>query len=357
MTVLIDGRPLVDPRSGGVNRITRGYLPRLFSLMHQDQFILVTSGLKKPTLPFVLPNHVSHKHIFLPNKLWSAGSMMNALSLTHWFRKEKSDLLLLPNVGFIGTPHLPYALIVHDLSFLIEPAWFSHRGRVWHWAVHATRIIQHASVIFAASEGTKQDLIDRLTIDPTRISVIPFGLQPVGALLSPPPMLSNKRFVVCMGAGDPRKNSSCAVSAVETLRKNPAFKDVMLVVIGNASKAPTPSSSPFERGRILWLGRPSDAALNTLMKYASAFLYPSWYEGFGIPLHEAAQFGTPCISSTAHPLSHTAPQGTLFAPPSKPHLWTATLEQILLAPEKHKTQTTLGDWSKAAEIIGKVIHS
>ena len=104
------------------------------------------------------------------------------------------------------------------------------------------------------------------------------------------------------------------------------------------------------------LNRPADVAVNTLMKYASAFLYPSWYEGFGIPLHEAAWFGTPCIASTSGALSETAPKGTLFAPPFKPQLWTDALRLVLQNPMNYRTETAPRDWSAAAEITAKAIR-
>ena len=126
---------------------------------------------------------------------------------------------------------------------------------------------------------------------------------------------------------------ACLVAAVEALRRSEKFSDVRLVLIGRDLK------------------RPTDAAVVTLMRHACAFLYPSWYEGFGIPLHEAARFGTPCIASPASVLPETAPRGTLFASPAKPQEWAEALEIILSASNEHRTSTALGDWMLAGEMI------
>jgi glycosyltransferase involved in cell wall biosynthesis len=101
----------------------------------------------------------------------------------------------------------------------------------------------------------------------------------------------------------------------------------------------------------------SRAQLQTLYAQASCVAYPSWYEGFGIPLHEASVYGTPCISSTAGALPETAPPGTLFAPPQKPHLWVEALELVLQNPEAHKTTRALGDWTKGATHIAQTLSS
>ncbi|MBM3204515.1 glycosyltransferase family 4 protein [Candidatus Uhrbacteria bacterium] len=349
MKILVDGRPLIDVYAGGVPRVARHFLPLLFQVMPETSFEVITSGIKKPSLPFSLPPRVQHQHIFLPNKLWGAGTTINALSLTRWFQREQADVLLLPNIGFIGMPTIPYALIVHDLSFLIEPRWFTIKSRLWHKAVHAERLMKRASVLFAVSERTKRDLIERFAIPAERIMLLPLGIERVVATLDPPPFLINKRFVLCMGAGDPRKNVVCAIHAVERLRQDPEFKDVVIVVIGKkpASILNTPYSIHLEH--------PRDLGLQSLMNHAQAILYPSWYEGFGLPLHEAAQFGTPCIASTASALPETAPDGTVFAPPSKPHLWTEALKLILRDPGRHKTFTSIGRWSATALTIKEAL--
>jgi glycosyltransferase involved in cell wall biosynthesis len=74
--------------------------------------------------------------------------------------------------------------------------------------------------------------------------------------------------------------------------------------------------------------------LATLYQSAAVFVYPTWSEGYGIPLHEAARFETPCIASSGSALEETAPQGTLFIPPEKPHLLLEALRIQLTTPQK-----------------------
>jgi len=355
MTILVDARPLIDPRAGGVTKVAAGLLPALVEAMPDAQFVFVTSGQHQPNLPFDPSDRLRHEHISLPNKLWSLGCALNLFSLDGWFKRQNFDLILLPNIGWVGSIKKPYALIVHDLSFLIEPQWFKRKTRWWHKFVRAENLMKRASHLFAVSERTKQDLMRLLHIPTERITVIPMGgswKQEVGSrnndesMADLPPQLIGRRYVLALGANDPRKNAGCAIAAVDELRKNPKFKDVMMVIIGSDA-----SRFTLHASRSLFLHHPSDHALATLMKHASTFLYPSWYEGFGLPLHEAARFGTPCIASTAGALPETAPHGTLFAPPSKPHLWASALEMILSEPDAHRTSTDLKDWCAAAKII------
>jgi glycosyltransferase involved in cell wall biosynthesis len=112
--------------------------------------------------------------------------------------------------------------------------------------------------------------------------------------------------------------------------------------------------------RVVWTGffcTALAALLSTLMKNASALLYPSWYEGYGLPLHEAAAHGTPIIASTSGALPETAPPGTHFVPPFKPHLWTQAMQSVLENPKHPNLAPPHQTWDEAAGIIKNTLQS
>ncbi|MDO8584477.1 MAG: glycosyltransferase family 1 protein [bacterium] len=366
MKILVDARSLVDPSPGGIPRVSRELLPALFAASQEHQFSLITTGQKKPSLPLSLPPHVTHQHVHLPNKCWSLGCATFLWTLDQWSTAEP-DVLFFPNLGFIGHPSKPYAVLVHDISFLIEPRWFGMRRSLWHRAVRARSFLKHAHHLFAVSEKTKQDLIRLLNIKAETVTTLPFGwsMRPTAPPL--PPILEGRPFFLAFGANNPRKNTATATAAFERLKEKRPDEKLALVIVGG-SPAPKPPLSPLSGGSlnalpdkggmgrvsgdpIIFLNSPSDAALQSLFKHATAFLYPSWYEGFGIPLHEAAQFNTPCLAADAGALPETAPKGTLFLPAYKPHLWATAMEQCLDTRDLLKTTSTLPDWNVAAECI------
>ncbi|MFA6429814.1 MAG: glycosyltransferase family 1 protein [Patescibacteria group bacterium] len=340
MTILVDARPMVDGIAGGVPRVARGLIPALIDACPEHRFVLGTTGMRRQSAPFT--------HIRIPNKLWSSLCVARLTSFDRVFAKEKPDHLFLPNIGFIGEPRVPYTLVVHDLSFLIEPRWFSFKAQWWHRAVQAKKLIKNATHLFAVSERTRNDLIRLLDISTDKITVIPMGISsiPIIAEADAVPSLKGRRFVLSLGFGDARKNSACALAAFHAIKNDVRYADVQFVAVGRKVR---PEKD------VLAIERPTDKTLAWLMQNTCALLYPSWYEGFGLPLHEAAQFHTPCIASTAGALPETAPQGTLFAPPAKPHLWAVALADVLEHPEHHQTTTTLGSWSAAAAIIKNIL--
>lgn len=320
MKILLDGRPLLRPWMGGVPRLASLLVPALREALAPDELIQVETGLRtqKP----------------LPNK-WVAFLTFSGLSsYDRLFTEHQANALFLPNLEFVGRPTLPYALLVHDLSFLIEPRWFDWKSRLWHLLVKPKILIRNAAHLFTVSETSKRDLIRLLDIPSEKISVIPLGLDQTPPTETTPFGLAGTRYLLCLGAANNRKNTECVVAAHRELIREEKYKDVKLVITG------TPDYP-----------RPSYEELFALMRDASVFCYPSWYEGFGMPLHEAARFGTPCLASTGGALPETAPAGTRFASPAKPQHWVEALQQALDRPTDHKTSTALGNWDLAGQII------
>lgn len=329
----------------GIPRLLNGLFPALLDALEPHTSTIITTGLQKPRLTNQL--HTAHRHIVLPNKLWSVASTCGICHIDQ-LSSPRPDHVFLGNIGFVGRIAVPYSLLVHDLSFLIEPRLFLSRRRLWHIAVRARHLIQRASHLFAVSFKTKQDILSLFPdIPSSRIKVIPLGLSPLPTDDDLPDIFKNKKIVLALGADDPRKNIACVKQAVYMLRQENQYKDLILVTTG----VPTPVSESW----IYTLSCPNDTLLGTLMRHAAAVCYPSWYEGFGLVLHEAAFFGTPCISSTAGALPETAPQGTIFVPPMKPHLWTEALKITLQNPLKHQTSTQSKTWTDAAHIIAQRI--
>ena len=352
VTILVDARPLTDPVAGGVTRVAEGLLPALVATMPEHRFVFATTGASRRALN---DQRISiTRHLFLPNKCVSLLTWLGVTSFDRLIMRERPDALLLPNIGFIGRPNVPYALIVHDLSFVIEPLWYARKARWWHKAVHASRLICEATLLIAVSERTKQDVIERLGVAPEKIVVIPLGLDVHVAQTKSQPsswiIPRMKRSVLALGGSHPRKNIRCIIETIRALRKEPGYHDLGLVLTGTHRDKTYPSF-------VTALQRPSNNALASLMQEAAAFLYPSWYEGYGLPLHEAARFGTPCIASASSCFPETAPTGTLLCSPAKPHEWVTALRMVLAAPDRFCTRTTLGNWETAAAVVAQALKT
>ncbi len=310
--ILFDLRPCSD--YGGVARVTERILAHLKATQPTADIVTVATGWHCGRADL---------HLRLPNKLWS---LLTLLGLTSLDRAVHApfDELILPNVGFVGTPKIPYTVVVHDLSFLIEPRWFSRRMRVWHKAVRATRLIQNAARVWCVSQTTANDVARLLNVPQERLTILPkdvvTGAPNATATGETAP---TGRYVLAF-TGSRRKNAATAIAAVVRLKEDPRFADLRLFLIGEKTARhhlPYPWLVP-----IPFL---TDDQLRDTLKNAAALLYPSWYEGFGLPLHEAAAFNTPLLASAHGALPETAPNQAILIPPAKPHLWTTALRAVL----------------------------
>jgi glycosyltransferase involved in cell wall biosynthesis len=312
----------------------------------QDEIICFTSGMRKPTMPDEIAHfsNIKQVHLSIPNKIWSGLSMFSLVSMVRATERRvgRVDAIFLPNVGFVGNLRgRPYTILVHDLSFLIEPRWFTRWQRLWHRAVHARTLIKRATAVLCVSETTRRDAVRILGVSEERTRVISLGLtltngqkedETAGSHAANPyaggrtqrSAPTGNRYALALGAGDARKNAATAIEAVRALRQEPGFEDVELILVG--------ADRCVRHPWVHHVPRPSDAELAGLYQNTVAFLYPSWYEGYGLPLHEAAAFGTPRIASTAGALPETAPRNTIFAHPSKPHQWVEALRIALTTP-------------------------
>lgn len=354
MKFLIDARPLIDPAQGGVTRVARGIVEAYARSYPTDDIICFTTGARKPMLPTELSclPHVRHLHLGLPNKIWSTLSMFKLVSMATATERRvgKIDAIFLPNVGFVGDlKHRGYTLLIHDLSFLIEPRWFTRWQRIWHRAVRAQELITHAKTIFSVSETTKRDAIRILGIPEEKIRVIPPGSTPINRIIPTKAGLKiiPNKYILALGSGAARKNTPTAIEAVRALRQEPGFEDIELILTGASPRNPAPW--------IHAMTRPTDQELAELYAHARAFLYPSWYEGYGLPLHEAMSHGTPCIASTSGVLPESAPKGTIFAHPAKPHQWVDALKIALSRPRPPKLAQP-SDWAAIAEVLRAANH-
>ena len=147
MKILIDARPLVDPQSGGVRRVGLGLVKAICHQATNDTITLLTTGRKKRQIPFQLPSHVKHLHLNWPNKILSA-CLISGVSL-ETFLPEKYDTAFFPNLAFTGHLYTPSVALIHDLSFCIEPEWFSGKERLWHKMVKPKTFMKQMNTLFA----------------------------------------------------------------------------------------------------------------------------------------------------------------------------------------------------------------
>ena len=161
MRVLVDIRHLSSPQTAGVGGYTTSLLHALFEIDKENEYVLLTSGSRKPDLDgYGLPSTLyTHLHIPVPNKLLNLRTLLLRHPSLNWRVREPVDLLFLPNLAIATLPtDIPTVLTVHDLSWKLYPDFYSHKMQLWHKATRPQELIAQSRSIITPSGSTKRDL-------------------------------------------------------------------------------------------------------------------------------------------------------------------------------------------------------
>lgn len=264
------------------------------------------------------------------------------VSINQACRSLRADLLHVPYTGAPLTPALPMVITVHDLIPLLLPAYRTSRAMRWYMQAMKWSL-RRADRLLAVSEFTKAN-IERVLGVPGHKIVVTY--QGVGAGYRPQPQAAiaairershiNAPYIYYIGGFDVRKNVTTALRAFAQVRRQ--HNERVLCVIGG--KLPTERRALFpdihkiileERiaSDVVLLGAVSEADNAALMSGCRAFVFPSDYEGFGLPPLEAMRCGAPVLASATTSVGEVVGDGGLLLPPNDVDAWTQALVRVL----------------------------
>ncbi|MGH9084685.1 MAG: glycosyltransferase family 4 protein [Acidimicrobiales bacterium] len=293
MHVALDAYPLFGPRTG-VGTYVHRLVDGLARLPDPPQLTLPVASLRALDPPLDLPG-VTWRHRRVPFRvvqaLWDRGRFPPG----EWVTGE-ADLFHATN--FVAPPfrHTPLVTTVHDLAHELHPDLVDHRvARYRHWVPDAIRRSQRVITLAAA---TADDLAVRYDVDRDRVVPIHLGVdESWGTAVGPDVDWRVRhgipdRYLLFVGAPSQRKNFGLLLEAHEAARAVDAAVPPLVVA------GPPPPDAMREPGSdVEVLGYLEERALQRVVAGAVALLYPSRYEGFGLPILEALATGTAVVAS------------------------------------------------------------
>ena len=225
----------------------------------------------------------------------------------------------------------PAVVTVHDLSFERDSSMMGLRDRLIFKTV-VPRSARRAARVLAVSELTKRDLIELYDIPAEKIVVTPNGVDPAFTPEGSSP--NGEPYALFVGALQPRKDARAAIEALALLGDGAP----RLVVVGKDHGGRIDAERAVEQnglaGRVEFRGHVPQEELASLYRGAACLVFPSRYEGFGLPVVEAMASGTPVVATTAGALPEVAGGAAILVEERNPVALAGGIERAIADRER-----------------------
>jgi glycosyltransferase involved in cell wall biosynthesis len=257
-------------------------------------------------------------------------------------------------------------MTIHDLTCIKYPQYTN--AIVKTYSDRIKQCLQWTDLVITVSQATKQDIIEYLGVTSDRIYVTPQASRYYPNYLSPQQTEKIKRkinydfsqpYLLFVSTIEPRKNINNLIFAFNYLKEKHKINH-QLVLIGQKgwlyqSIFQTIATSPWKE-QIHYLGYLSDAMVALFYSQADAFVYPSFYEGFGLPVLEAMTLGTPVVTSNTSSLPEVAGEAAILVAPQEPMQLADAILQVISDSQlrqnlinKGKQRASLFSWEITAQ--------
>ena len=316
MKIALDATPLTVP-SGGVRRYTEELTRALCDTFADDQFWLLSD--QKLALPFDRRN------------LRAGQGPRNMLERRWWSWGLQGEISRLGIEVFHGTdfavPYLPLrpsVMTLHDLSPWMDPEWHTESARIRNRTPMLLRL-GLATMVITPSEAIRRAAMERFRLPHDRVVAVPHAAS--GCFMPALTPGNVTPYLLYVGTLEPRKNIGLVLDLWRALRREYPID----LVLAGRRRADFPEI--VDEPGLRMLGLTPEEELPALYSGAVACLYPSYYEGFGLPVLEAMQCGAVVIASRDPAIVEVAGDGAILLDVAEPARW---MEAARAAVEQHE---------------------
>lgn len=340
MTIAFDAKRITN-NATGLGNYSRFVLQTLTDFRPENRYLLCSPSVGNPELYKDLVKHRSVR-LLTPHRAlaWAGGNLWRNFSISGICREEGVDLYHglsneLP-IGLYRSKRVRTVVTIHDLAFIRYPQFYKAIDRLLYRKKYGASA-RHADHVIAVSEQTRRDVIDIFGVEEERVTTVYQGCSEAFASVTPhevqlarETLQLPRRYILFVGSIEERKNLALIVEALASLQD----KDIHLVAIGR--KTPY-VQTVIERARRLGvlsrlhlLHGVSSLLLPGAYAGAQVFVYPSRFEGFGIPLIEALNAGVPVIGATGSCLEEAGGPTSLYTDPSDATMLSSLIDRVLI---------------------------
>ena len=378
MKIFIEATSIFKYRSG-VGQYSKRLSETLVQQNPQNEFTFFSFNLWPRALPprEIKGPNVNYRFIRLfPGKIYNQLLRMNINLPIDLLLRRQADIIFYPNfrVWPMFSRKTKTMVVIHDLSFIYYPQYSSPRN-LRDNLKFVPRAITKANRVIAVSNSSKGQIVDHYGTDPAKITVVynavdhseyyPRSAKEVSAIRNKYKLPA--KYILFTGTIEPRKNVVGILNAYAALDER-VKKDYGLVLAGGKGWNDESIRQAIDRlqsagEKIICTGYVPDKNLPMLFSGASLFVWPSFYEGFGVPPLEAMACGVPVITSDNSSLPEVVGDAAIKVKAENTAAISKAMASVLtnakLAAElrqKGLVQAKLFSWEKSAEILMDVFN-
>ena len=335
MRVAIDARKLHD---FGIGTYIRNILRHLARIDRTNEYVLLCH---QPDLGVAAQLGANFRTVLASSPNYS---LREQIQVPWVVRRERPDVFHAPHYVLPPAVRRRSVVTIHDCIHLMFPQYLPNRAAYVYAKAAMWSAARSSNRILTVSEASKRDILHFFNVPPEKIVVVHNAIDERFRIAPAEEDIARVReryrldheFVLYAGNIKPHKNLVRVIEAFATLRKE-GFDELKLLIIGDEiSKLPALRRAVHEHKlhkHVRFLGFLPDETLAVLYRLAAVFVFPSLYEGFGLPPLEALASGTPVVTSNVSSMPEVVGDAAVLVDPYDVNSIVAGLRQILVNPE------------------------
>ena len=340
MNIAFDAKRITN-NATGLGNYSRFVLEALTEYRPENRYLLYSPSIGRPELYRELLEHRSVQ-LHTPHRALAflGGSLWRNYSIPRLVREAKVDLFHglsneLP-LGLYRAQRVGTVVTIHDLAFIRYPQYYKPIDRLLYRRKYGASA-RAADHVITVSEQTRRDVIDIFGVEEERVTTVYQGCSERFAQIQPEEVAAARqalrlpqRYMLFVGSIEERKNLLLAVEALAQLQD----KELHLVAVGRRTPYVQQVLDRARRlgvlSRLHLLHQVGATYLPGIYGGAEVFVYPSRFEGFGIPIIEALNAGIPVIGATGSCLEEAGGPTSLYTDPDNPDMLASLIDRVLI---------------------------
>ena len=364
MKVAIDARKLHD---FGIGTYIRNILRQIARIDRRTEYILICQPRDRELSLSLGDNFRVEVDTSPPY------SLREQLSIPWTLVRTRANMLHEPHYVLPPLAVCRSVVTIHDCIHLRFPQYLPNRAALTYARAQMGSAARRSDRILTVSEASKRDILEYFDVPPEKITVIHNAIdEHFGTAPAEPDIRRvaeryqlEETFVLYVGNVKPHKNLERLLDAFRLLRQTSGLEDLKLVIIGDAiSKyaALRRATHHYNLHKFVrFLGFLPDETLAIVYRLAGVFVFPSLYEGFGLPPLEAMASGTPVVTSNVSSLPEVVGDAALLVDPTDPVAIADAMRRVLTEPTLAAELSARGlarartfSWAQAASRIHEI---